>query len=53
MVEITKAEARYLENKGYRWHEDIHATTTRKHFYAIEAPWVLADLYKFREAVTS
>ncbi len=53
MVEITKAEVKYLESKGYRWHEEIHASTTRNHYYAVEAPWVLADLRRYRKAVTS
>lgn len=53
MVEITKNEAKFLEKQGYRWHEELFSTTTRHHYYAIELPWVMAKLNKYRKEVTS
>lgn len=40
MINITKNEKEYLLQKGCRWYEEIHASTTRRHYYATETPKV-------------
>ena len=54
MIEISKNEKNYLVENGCRWYEDIHASTTRRHYYATESPKVksLLNKYKRQTAVT-
>ena len=52
MVEISKSDRDYLLAKGYKWHTHIFASTTRRHYYAVEDPRVLKALdYKRRQEV--
>lgn len=53
MVEVTKSEVNFLEGKGCRWHEEIFSTVNRRHYYAVEIPWVINCLQKYRKEVTS
>lgn len=52
MIKINKAEKEYLLSKGCIWHDDIHASTTRKHYYATESPRVKKLLNKYYQEVT-
>ena len=48
MIKISKTEKDYLLSKGCNWYDDIHASTTRRHYYATASPKVqtLLDEYK-------
>lgn len=50
MIKISKNEKDYLLENGCRWHEDITAPVTRRHYYAIESNDVKELLRKYREA---
>lgn len=49
MIKISKNEKDYLLSKGCKWHSDIHASTTRRHYYATENPKVNRLLNKYKE----
>lgn len=49
MIRISKNERDYLIQKGCRWHKDITASTTRRHYYAIESKKVIELLRRYRE----
>ena len=48
MIEITKQEKDYLLAHGCKWHSDIFSSTTRRHYYAKEHPWVMNKVKTFR-----
>lgn len=52
MIKITKSEKDYLLSKGCRWFEDIHASTTRKHYYATESSKVIKLLKQYKKDIT-
>ena len=51
MVKITKSEKDYLLSKGCRWHKEIMASYTRRHYYAIESQKVIDLLNQYRDSV--
>lgn len=51
MILITKAEAAYLNSKGFKYGSDLHHTYTKhKKYYATEGMELLAMLNKYRKA---
>jgi len=52
MIKITKNEKDYLLNNGCQWYRDIHASTTRRHYYATENNRVKKLLDKYKRQVT-
>ena len=52
MIKISKNEKDYLLSKGCKWHSDIHASTTRRHYYATESPRVKKLLNSYKEQTT-
>lgn len=51
MIKITKNEKDYLLSKGCEWHEDITASTTRRHYYAIASQKVRQLLDEYRKSI--
>lgn len=49
MIKISKNEKDYLLSNGCKWHIDIHASTTRRHYYATESPKVKKLLNRYKE----
>jgi len=50
-VKITKDEAHYLINNGFRWHSDImHTWSKRKHYYACEGRKIMMALDNYRQS---
>jgi len=49
MIKITKDEKNYLLSQGCKWHEDITASTTRRHYYAVESFKVKDLLLKYKQ----
>ena len=49
MIKISKNEKEYLLANGCRWHTDITAPYTRRHYYAIESNKVKKLLRKYKE----
>ena len=54
MIKIIKREKDYLIANGCQWFEDIHASTTRRHYYATENQKVkdILEKYKRQTVVT-
>lgn len=52
MIKISKNEKDYLLSKGCRWFEDVHASTTRKHYYATESLKVNMLLEQYKKNTT-
>ena len=54
MIKISKTEKDYLLSNGCEWYDDIHASTTRRHYYATASPKVqrLLDDYKKKTTVS-
>lgn len=52
MIKISKNEKDYLLSKGCQWFEDIHASTTRKHYYATESSKVIKLLKQYKKDIT-
>ena len=52
MIKISKNEKDYLLSKGCQWFEDIHASTTRKHYYATESSKVNMLLEQYKKNTT-
>ena len=50
MIKISKNEKEYLLANGCRWHEDITAPVTRRHYYAIESNKVKNLLKKYKDS---
>ena len=53
MIEISKKEKDYLIANGCRWHNEIFASTTRRHYYAREDARVMRLIAKQRSTYTS
>lgn len=51
MIKITENEKDYLLSKGCVWHEDITASTTRRHYYAIASQKVRDLLDDYRQQI--
>lgn len=49
MIKITKDEKDYLLSQGCEWHEDITASTTRRHYYAVESRKVKGLLLEYKQ----
>ena len=53
MIRITKAEARWLEKNGARWHSNLfHTYSKNKHYYMAENPRFMEKLEKYRNENT-
>lgn len=52
MIEITKAECKYLENHGAKWHQDLHRSYSAGHkLYMTESPRMKAMLGNYNKSL--
>lgn len=52
MIKISKNEKDYLLSNGCKWYSDIHASTTRRHYYATASPRVKRLLSDYKNKTT-
>jgi hypothetical protein len=51
LIKITKDEAHYLTNNGFKWHTHVmHTWSKKKHYYACEGRKVMEALVAYRQS---